>query len=112
MTSWFMVSPPRGTVISALRDAVIQFWKNRGQGRIEYFWLHRLFANIMSSNDTAIHEAFEPQTAVTADPYLCHGLSNPYVPPDLPMIKIKNCRRELRNSVLAKVQRLYGNENE
>ena len=107
MTSWFMVSPPQGRVISALRDAVIKFWKERKRP-IEYFWLHRLFSGIMSSNDSAIHEAFEPQTAVTAGPYLCHGLSDPKVPPDLPMIKIKNCKKELRDKVLAKVQKLYG----
>ena len=110
MTSWFMVSPPHGIVISALRDAVIQFWKENEYTR-EYFWLHRLFAKIMSSNDTAIHKAFEPRTAVTAGPYLCHHLRDPKVPPDLPMLKIKNCNKELRDSVLAKVKKLYGNEN-
>ena len=108
-----MVSPAQGTVITALRNAVIKFWEERAKKNngVEYFWLHRLFANILSSNDTAIHKAFEPKAAVTADPYLCHGLSNPKVPPDLPMIKIKNCKPELRNSVLAKVQKLYGNKN-
>ena len=110
MTSWFMVSPPQGTVISALRDAVIQFWKDR-EFPIEYFWLHRLFANIMSTNDTALHKFFEPRTAITADPFACHGLSDPNVPPNLPMIKIKNCKKELRDTVLATVKKLYGNRN-
>ena len=95
MTSWFMVSPPHGIVISALRDAVIQFWRENEYTR-EYFWLHRLFAKIVSSNDTAIQKAFEPRTAVTAGPYLCHHLIDPKVPPDLPMLKIKNCNKELR----------------
>ena len=93
MANWFMVSRPEGVMISALKKAVINFWKAREErgdnGPVEYFWSHRLFSNIMSTNNSAIRNAFEPRTATSADPFHCRGLDNPKLPGDLTMFKIK-----------------------
>ena len=71
--------------------------------------LHEIFCNLQSIWHSA-------EYSVSAESYILGfgrslGLSDPKVPPDLPMIKIKNCKKELRDSVLAKVQKLYGNKN-
>ena len=113
MSSWFMVSRPGGVVITALRDAVINFWKDRGdRGPGEYFWVHRLFSNIMSSNSSAIREAFEPRTATSADPFHCLGTDPPKLPEDLTMFKIKACKKALRESVFQRIHDLYGEPEE
>ena len=113
MSSWFMVSRPEGVVISALREAVINFWKERGdKGPGEYFWVHRLFSNIMSTNNSAIRNAFEPRTATSADPFHCLGTAPPKLPKDLTMFKIKACNKELRESVFQKIHDLYGDVDE
>ena len=113
MTSWFMVSRPGGVAITALRDAVIKFWQERGdRGPGEYFWVHRLFSNIMSSNSSAIRDAFEPRIATSADPFHCLGIDPPKLPEDLTMFKIKACKKELRESVFQRIHDLYGDPEE
>ena len=107
MSSWFMVSRPGGVVITALREAVIDFWKDRTNPK-EYFWVHRLFSNVMSSDDPAIREAFEPRTATSADPFHCLGTDPPKLPEDLTMFKIKSCKKELRESVFQIIHDRYG----
>ena len=111
MSSWFMVSRPGGVVITALRDAVIKFWKDREHPG-EYFWLHRLFSNIMSSNSSVIRNAFEPRIATSADPFHCLGIDAPRLPEDLTMYKIKSCRKELQESVFQRIHDLYGDAHE
>ena len=115
MSSWFMVSRPGGVVITALRDAVIRFWNERKERRadkVKYFWIHKLFSNIMSSNSTAIRDAFDYRTAVSADPYHCLGTDPPKLPEDLTMFKIKSCKKKLRASVLKRICDLYGDPKE
>ena len=107
MSSWFMVSRPGGVVITALRDSVIEFWKDREKAG-EYFWLHRLFSNIISSNDSALKNAFDPRTATSADPFHCLGADKPKLPEHLTMFKLKSCKKELRKSVLQRIHELYG----
>jgi len=111
MSSWFMVSRQGGVVISALRDAVIRFWKDRDDPG-EYFWLHRLFSKLMSQNRSVIGDAFEPRTATSADPFHCLGTDTPELPEDLTMFKIKACNKELRESVFQKIHDLYGDPDE
>ena len=40
VSSWFMASAPRGVIITAVRNAVIDFWR-KNRPPVEYFWLHR-----------------------------------------------------------------------
>ena len=74
MANWFMASRPEGIMISALRGAVINFWKAREErgdnGPVEYFWSQRLFSNIMSSDNSTVRNAFDHRTAISADPFL------------------------------------------
>ena len=111
MSSWFMVSRPNGVVITALRDAMIMFWKDRENPR-EYFWLHRLFSNIMSSNSSVIWDAFDPRTATSVDPFHCLGIDSPKLPEYLTMFKIKACKKELHESVFQRIHDLCGNAEE
>ena len=106
ISSWFMVSRPGGDVITALRDSVIKFWKDREEAG-EYYWLHRLFSNIMSSNGTALRNAFDPRTAITADPFHCEGLDKPKLPEHLPMFMINECNKDLQASVLQRIHDLF-----
>ena len=75
---------------------------------LPYFRLPRLFSNIISSNDSAIRDAFEPRTATSADPFHCLGADPPKEPGDLPMFKVKSCKKELRDSVFEKVRHRFG----
>ena len=113
MSSWFMVSRPGGVVITALLDAVIKFWNESKERRpVAYFWIHELFSNIMSSNSTAIRDAFDHRTAISADPFHCIGTDPPMLPEDLPMFKIESCNKKLRASVLKRIRDLYGDPKE
>ena len=106
MSSWFMVSRPGGVVITALRDAVIKFWKGSSGGchpgsycpYREYYWVHRLFAQVISQNRCEIRDAFDPRTAISADPFHCQGLDSPTLPGDLAMFEIKACSVGLREN--------------
>ena len=106
MSSWFMVSRPGGVVITALRDAVIRYWKGTAGGcqpgsycpYREYYWVHRLFAQVMSQKRREIRDAFDPRTAISADRFHCQGLDTPRLPGDLTMFKIKACNEKLRDS--------------
>ena len=106
LSSWFMVSRPGGIVITALRDALIKFWKERACGfhlysccpDLEYYWFHRLFAQVMSQSRCEIRDAFEPRTATSADPFHCQGLGSPTFPGDLAMFEIKACSVGLREN--------------
>ena len=112
MSSWFMVSRPGGVIITALKNAVINFWKDR-KDPVEYFWLHRLFSNIMGSNSSDIRDAFEPRTAISADRFHCTiGMDRPKLPEDSTMFKIKGCKKELRNSIFQRIHDLYGDGGE
>ena len=46
-----MVSRPRGTVITALREATIELWTDpdlsENRYKFDYFWLHRMFSHLM-----------------------------------------------------------------
>ena len=113
MSSWFMVSRPNGVVISALREAVINYWDERAdRGPGNYFWLHRLFSNLISTNNRTIMNAFDPRTAISADPFHCMGTDIPMLPTDLTMFKIKTCNEELRESVFQKINDVYGDAEE
>ena len=108
-----MVSRPGGVVITALLDAVIKFWNESKERRpVAYFWIHELFSNIMSSNSTAIRDAFDHRTAISADPFHCLGTDPSMLPEDLPMFKIESCNKKLRASVLKRIRDLYGDPNE
>ena len=65
-------------------------------------------AKIISSNDTAIRDAFEPRVATSADPFHCLGPAPPREPADLTMFKIKACGKELRASVFEKIRDRFG----
>ena len=116
MANWFMVSRPEGIMISALRKAVINFWKAREErgdnGPVEYFWSQRLFSKIMSSYNSTVRNAFDHTTAISADPFHCLGTDPPKLPKDLTMFKIKACNKELRESVFQKIHDLYGDAEE
>jgi len=66
----------------------------------------------MSTNNSAIRNAFEPRTATSADPFHCLGTDPPKLPKDLTMFKIKACNKELRESVFQKIHDLYGDVEE
>ena len=114
MANWFMVSRPEGVMISALKKAVINFWKAREERGdnwpVEYFWSQRLFSNIMSSDNSTVRNAFDHTTAISADPFHCLGTDPPKMPSDLTMFKISAaaCKLELQASVLQMIHKLYG----
>ena len=125
-----MASAPGGTVITALRESLIHFW-NTNEGPAEYFWLHRLFSDIVSSEDDRIREVFDHRTAVAADPFHClydkvdvpdlgpdlekNNLALKVFlkllrtePSDLPMFKIKSCPASFRKKVFQYLHVHYG----
>ena len=102
-----MASAPGGVIITAAREAVVEFW-SKNKPPVEYFWLHRLFSNILSSNSSAIKDAFEPRTAPSADPFHCLGTDPPKVASDLPMFKVKSCKKELREEVFKQIHDRFG----
>ena len=106
MTSWFMASAPGGVIITELQEAVINFW-NTAQQPVEYFWLHRLFSQVISTHEEKLRSAFNPMTATPADPYLCLG-SKLSKPSDLPMFKVTGCPDPFQKAVFKYLKKKYG----
>ena len=79
-----------------------------------YFWLHRLFSNLMSKaeDDDLLRIAFNPDIAVSADPYHCVGISNlanlTESAINQELYKMKACPGEFQSIVLSYLNQRYG----